>query len=58
MISTAEAIVKAVLSRRDHICKETMANSLEFVETIPDDYFTQTWKISGVSITIGIKKIK
>jgi len=56
LVRTTDPLASAVSRHNDFICKETLADSIEQVESISDDKAPKDWNINGVKANIAVIK--
>ena len=58
LINTGEPLNSAMKRHHAFICKETLADKLDLVDSMPDSNGAQNWNINGVSADIAVVKAK
>ncbi|UCD18108.1 MAG: class I tRNA ligase family protein, partial [Candidatus Zixiibacteriota bacterium] len=56
MVSTADPLAAALRRHHEFIRRETLADRIDLVETIPADNMGKNWNINGVKADIAVKK--
>ena len=56
MVSTADPLASAVKRHDDFICRETLADRIELVETLPDERPGKDWNVNGIKAEIAVHR--
>jgi len=58
LINTGEPLNSAMKRHNAFICKETLADKLDLVDSMPDENGAKNWNINGVKADIAVVKVK